>query len=304
MNIFADYAPLMLDLGYSPVPLKTDRNPLIKGWQHLRDRALPRAEIADLGAKYHWLGIGAAGGFNGLVPVDFDTDDADIMAAVGTVLPRPNMGKRGSKGFTGFYRSTSPIKGCKLMPPAPECKPLIEILTTGNTTIPPTRHPKINKPYRWLTAKTMFNTPVSELVEITPDHIEGLREVMQPWCPRKEYTAIQTVDRELVNDNRMRAYATAVIRSQAEALSGILSGRNHALFRAACMLGKYVHNGIVGEDAVRDALMAASRLNAYVASDGEHTAQGTITSGIAQARNDRLPDLDSPQSRSFRSRVG
>jgi hypothetical protein len=35
-NIFGDHAPMMLELVYSPVPLKTDRNPLLKGWHHLR----------------------------------------------------------------------------------------------------------------------------------------------------------------------------------------------------------------------------------------------------------------------------
>jgi hypothetical protein len=70
-------------------------------------------------------------------------------------------------------------------------------------------------------------------------------------------------------------------------------GRNIALFRAACSLGKFAHNGIVTDHEVRSALMDAARVNGYVAKDGEHQAQLTITSGFNISRNDPLPDLDS-----------
>ena len=90
----------------------------------------------------------------------------------------------------------------------------------------------------------------------------------------------------------MKPFAEACIRNTAWRLSGVRGGRNQALFNAACALGKYVHNGIVTEYDVRSALMTAARTNGYAAKDGEHRAQDTITSGIAKARNDRLPDLD------------
>src|SRR5262245_22182216 len=38
-NIFGDHAPMMLELVYS-----TDRNSLLKGWQHLRDEPLSRVK--------------------------------------------------------------------------------------------------------------------------------------------------------------------------------------------------------------------------------------------------------------------
>jgi hypothetical protein len=292
VSIFGRYAHQLLDMGYSPIPLKSDRSPLLKSWQRLRDEQLSRETVDDLAGKHDWLGLAVAGGFNGLVPIDFDTDDHEIMAVVAKVLPRPPVAKHGSKGFTAFYRSDQPIKGCKLLLPPPNAKPIIEVLTSGNCAIPPTMHPKINRPYRWITGETLFDTLVTDLTAITPEHIERLRDALSPWCPKREHAAVPTVDRLGVNSRRMAAFAQARIRNECARLASTSRGRNNALFCAAAALGTFVHNRIVSEYAVLSALMHASRRNGYITKDGEPAALATIHSGLAKARCDRLPDLD------------
>lgn len=72
---FARHANQLLDLGYSPVPLKSDRTPLSlhrirpgKQWDSLRTEPLTRQEVMDIADKNRWsVGLGVAGGFDGEV---------------------------------------------------------------------------------------------------------------------------------------------------------------------------------------------------------------------------------------------
>jgi len=96
----------MLNGGYSPIPLHhASKHPLVRAWQHLCETPMSPASIAKLARERPQLGIAVAGGFNGLVPIDFDTDDPAVFAAVAKVLPRPNVGKKGRRGFVAFYRA-------------------------------------------------------------------------------------------------------------------------------------------------------------------------------------------------------
>ena len=115
MGPFARHALDLIRNGYSPVPLKSDRNPLSlhhvrpgKQWNSLRTEPLSRAEI-DTVSSYRWpVGIGVAGGFNGVVPFDIDCSDdiaREVFAAIAKVLPKPVVWRKGSKGGMTFFRT-------------------------------------------------------------------------------------------------------------------------------------------------------------------------------------------------------
>src|SRR5688572_30307481 len=72
-------------------------------WPHYCDR-LPTHYEVPLWEKWPDAGVGLACGFGGLVAVDLDTDDAEIQAAILRELPEPTVAKRGSKGWTAFFR--------------------------------------------------------------------------------------------------------------------------------------------------------------------------------------------------------
>src|SRR5262249_53456748 len=98
---FTDWAVHLVDLGYSPVPLRAgEKRPLEDGWDRVRRTPMTVAEIEALVHKYPGLGLGVAGGYNGLVPVDVDTDDKTIRAAIRSALPEPLVVKRGAVGAT------------------------------------------------------------------------------------------------------------------------------------------------------------------------------------------------------------
>src|SRR5262252_8785727 len=109
-NTFGLYAPLLLRNGYSPVPIEPGaKRPLgaLGGWDRLRVTPFTDDEISDIARKYPTAGLGLVGGYRGLVPIDIDTDDPDIKAAIDTVLPKCLVAKRGRRGITVFYRGPS-----------------------------------------------------------------------------------------------------------------------------------------------------------------------------------------------------
>ena len=293
---FAAWGERLLDNGYSPVPLKpVVRTPLLRKWDRLREKALSRDDIERLTKVNPDLGLGVAGGFNCLLPIDVDTDDREILNAVLGVLPRPTVGKRGSKGWTAFFwDSTGLIDARKFV--VPETKaPIVEILTTGVATIPPTVHPKLGRPYHWLRKATLFNTQIDDLPEITPDHIVALEKALRPWVPERPIWVPRVVnsDEPKASDKRMVAYARTVLRSAASELASMSSGgRNLELFNAACKLGRYVHHRVLAECEFESELMAACSSNGLFREDGQRNCLATIRSGLAKSRNDGLPVLE------------
>ena len=296
MGAFARYAAHVLGGGYSPVPLKPENGlPAIKGWDQLRTKAMSTASIEELVRKNPHLSLAIAGGFNGFVPIDVDTNDPAVIDAAAAVLPEPVVARLGSKGFVAFYCDpTGTIGGRKFPPPPPNPKPLVEVLATGVITIPPSPHRKTGQPYRWLTRATLLNTRVTELSVITPAHIEELAKALARWCPPKPVFVQRVVDSSiLVNDRRRLAYARRVLETELAKLITLTGGRNWALFQAACRVGKHVHYGFITEAEVVNSLMAACDANGYVDAPlgGRKQALDTIKSGLKKSSGDALPGL-------------
>ena len=87
-NPFRETASLLIAAGYSPVPiLPNTKRPALAGWQRLCDAPLSPDEIERFARSPIAYGVGVALGFNGLIAIDIDTDDAAIMAVVREVLP-------------------------------------------------------------------------------------------------------------------------------------------------------------------------------------------------------------------------
>src|SRR5262249_13518820 len=136
-------------------------------------------------------GLAVLGGYNGLVPIDVDTDDARVLRAVSFALPKASVIRRGSKGLMRFYRVPAaaiadvPRKILVMGKPDADGKrrPVVEVKDKGVAVIPPTLHRKTRTPYRWLTQRTLFNPFAEQLPVITPFHLEALARVLEPWCP-------------------------------------------------------------------------------------------------------------------------
>src|SRR4029078_4295838 len=109
-------------------------------WSRLRTSPLTLDEIAAISALHPDAGLGVVGGFGGLVPIDVDAEDDEIFTVINAALPSPLVSKKGRRGITHFFRSPHPIRASKLS--RPDGAMLVEILTTGQTVIPPSIHPE------------------------------------------------------------------------------------------------------------------------------------------------------------------
>ena len=293
---FAATASLLLQAGYSPIPIEPgDKRPLaaLGGWDRLRTTPLTLDAIAVFEATHPNAGVGVAGGFSGLVPIDFDTEDEDILAAVRSALPEPLVDKKGRRGVTSFfYDPSGSIKARKFKDVRGAM--LVEILTTGQSVIPPTSHPETAKPYRWLTECTLLDVQATELPKLSPQVIERLEKVLQPWlAPTRRYVQRTPTISQPPSSERMRAYAEAARDSEVRALSkASKGGRNHHLFQSACRLGKYVHHGVLDESQVVEPLLEGAASNGLLADDGRRGCENTIASGLRKAEGDHLPLLE------------
>lgn len=295
MNAFAKWAAHLLLGGYSPMPIRADNGlPAIKHWDDLRTKPLSAGSITELARKRPDLQLAVIGGFNGLVPIDIDTNDPAIIAAVERALPPAVVKRKGSKGYVAFYWDPhGVIAGRKYQTPAPMRTVLVEVLSTTMVTIPPSLHRKTGKPYDWLTRpKTLLNTRVVELSVITPGHIEALTKALEPWVPKQAEFVRPVIDNStLVNDKRRQAYAKRVLDAEERALFMLGDGRNWGLYQAACKIGKYVHHKHITEAEVVTALMRSCEGNGYRAKAGSKQALETIKSGLKKSRGDSLPNL-------------
>jgi hypothetical protein len=288
---FAQFAARVLDFGYSPVPLHGKR-PIFGKWDRLRFGALTPAEIEELCRKYGAMNLGVAGGFCGLAPIDVDTEDREIMLAVVKALPPVKIAKAGRKGFTAFYRdATGLIEGTKFRRPnGGGFDMLVEVLTTGQTVLPPSIHPETRRPYVWRSKSTLFNTGIDELPEITSDHVEALGKALRRWIPEpKPFTPRMVVrNAPTISGSRTQAYAQTILANEVRAISRLACGRNWALYSAGAKLGKFIAAGHLSEKKVITDLMSASETNGYSEAKGRKQAEATIKSGLRKGAGDRI----------------
>jgi len=116
----------------------------------------------------------------GLVAVDFDYEPAPgVFEKIKAILPNCEIGKRGAKGFTLFYRSSDIVTKTKWSNPA-DGQVIVEVLTRGQyTVIPPSVHPDTGKPYVWLDSeKTLVSVPLADLPTLTKDDLAKIDALM------------------------------------------------------------------------------------------------------------------------------
>jgi putative DNA primase/helicase len=290
---FITHARQLIENGYSPVPLVPGaKRPIHDKWEALREATITEKLLQETVSKHPKAGVGVAGGYNGLVPIDVDTDDPAIKAAVFKVLPKTPVAKKGSKGGTLFYRSRAPIPGRKFI--GLNSKPIVEVLTSGQTVIPPTRHPDTREPYRWTTGATLLDTCVDDLSEITLEHIFALQEALRPWLrPQKTHKPYSNGNgangAHKASGTRIRAYAAAALDGEAKQLAMIgEGGRNYGLFAAVCKLGNYVHHGVLSQSETHTALLDACTANGYIKGHGSAAFEKTFRSGLEWSADDEL----------------
>ena len=295
---FADFAEPLIAADYSPLPiLPGTKRPALGEWQRLCNAQLSPDEIERFVRSPLAYGVGVALGFNGLIAIDIDTDDAAIVAAIRSAMPASIVAKRGRKGQTDFHRDpTEIIRARKVRGPAGM---LVEILGPGNqTVIPPTSHPATGQPYRWTTERWLDNTRVTDLPVIPPDIADRMAVVLRPWLEKPPRPALvrspaRASDLSVQDREQHRRYAAAILARELTALGSMApnSGRNDAAFRLVCRAGRWAHHSIIPHDQLVADVFGACERNGLVRDDGCKAVLATIDSGLAKSAGDTLPEL-------------
>ena len=289
---FLETALPLLEAGYSPVPIVPGtKRPGLSGWQRLCDAPLSPDEIERLARSPIAYGVGVASGFNGLIAIDIDTDDAAIMAAFRQVLPS-TIAKRGRRGCTVFGRDPSGTIRTRHFPG------MVDILTHGSQTVlPPTRHPD-GMLYCWTTSATLLSTSISMLPNIALDIADRLAKTLAPRiekAPRRVQpkAVVQRCELSEHERERQQRYANTILVCELVALAAMASnsGRNQSAFRLVCRVGRWAHHGIVSYDRLISDIFDACKHNGLVRDDGRRAVLATIESALAKSAGDPLPDL-------------
>ena len=118
-------------------------------------------------------------GFNGVVAVDIDATQAEIVQAIEGALPDISwVQKAGRKGRTLFYRAGPAVVSAAFNVNGDR---VLDLLCKGKqTVIPPTIHKDTGRPYAWLSGSLEHVSP--ENLPMLPDDIaERLAEALKPF---------------------------------------------------------------------------------------------------------------------------
>jgi P4 family phage/plasmid primase-like protien len=179
-RIFADNAPRYWEAGYSPLPLNGKR-PLLKNWPSYCDN-LPKAEArAEWLTRYPSAGSGLALGKE-LVPgyrlAAIDVDDDRFVSVAEAIIGPGAPAKIGKKGktFILLIEKAKDLKSTALR--SASGSPVIDLLISDKqTVIPPSVHPEIGKPYRWVD-RSLLEFGIDEIPRLVRRQVELLTAII------------------------------------------------------------------------------------------------------------------------------
>ena len=286
-NAFALAAPALLAAGHSPLPLQPGTKRCVEqGWSGYCLKQPSEQQVATWSQR-PGAGVGVATG-NGLIAIDIDTDDPNIITVIRSVIPKSLVAKHGAKGRTDFYFDpTRSLVARKIRDAAG--KSLVEVLAVGcQTVVPPTLHPKTHKPYTYLTRQTLADTRRESLPDVPVDFLPRLEVALQRWTAVPSRPVVGDYSRGGSTDGRAWALK-ALEREAAKIRRTQPGGRNPQLFSSACAVGRYVHHGLLSEQEFVAAFLGACQANGLLDEDGLRQCRATIQKGLDKARNDVLP---------------
>lgn len=156
-SIYKQHALKYLRKGYSVIPdQKGSKVPCITGWNSYAKK-MPSLEEVNQWCEIKDANISILfGEMNGIVALDLDTNDEEIIGKIAHLLPDSPVSKFGSKGWTRFFKFNGEASQEVYENYVDESdgvtkkRVILELLSSGKkTTIPESIHPK-GMPYKWI----------------------------------------------------------------------------------------------------------------------------------------------------------
>ena len=165
MHLFKEYAEDYLSKGYSVIPDGFKKKlPLISKWNEYCIRKPSIDDALKWSEEYDCSNISVClGEASGIIAVDFDCTDPDIVAAIEHLFPPSPAEKVGEKGWTRFFRYEGEVSRVVSF----NGNVVFEILSTNKkTTLPPSIHP-MGMTYEWKDG-SLLDINKEELPEFPP----------------------------------------------------------------------------------------------------------------------------------------
>lgn len=215
LSPYASVARHFHDKGYSIVPLipgaqvpgqfKDGCWQPLPNWDQFANRKPSDIEIEYWSNLQGGPGVGVVcGPISGIIGLDFDYDVDGLHEVIRQMIPDSPVKKKGSKGYTAFYRyngerSSSWNKNKQtvldlLSATGTPDEETGEMVWRGKQTVlPPSLHP-LGMTYQWITRKTLLDVNPHELPVLPADFVERLDKLFgknQPIPKREPITDLQ-----------------------------------------------------------------------------------------------------------------
>ena len=180
-NAFSAYATAYIDKGISVIPDKYgSKQPAIKDWSSFCYKLPTKADIYKWSNYFTETNLAVClGEASGIIALDLDTDDKELLDIILPLLPHSPVEKRGSKGFTRFFRYKG--ESTQMVKFNGEC--ILEVLSSGKkSTIPPSIHPN-GASYVWTSDLTLLDVEINELPLVPPFLIANIESKLQLLKP-------------------------------------------------------------------------------------------------------------------------
>ena len=170
--------------GYSIIPDKyASKAPAIKQWTDYCFRLPNMEEVNSWNRNFTETGLALClGQASGIVALDLDTENKEILDLILPQLPTSPVEKKGAKGFTRFFRYTGELTDVLKY----NGEVILEILSDKKkTTMPPSVHPN-GFQYRWTSDKTLLDIDKNELPTLPPYLIASILDRLKLHIPEVE----------------------------------------------------------------------------------------------------------------------
>ena len=182
-NIYADNAPLFIEKGLSVIPDKyMSKQPAIKGWSEYSYRLPTNEEVQSWSHNITESGLALAlGEASGVIALDIDTVDSQLLDLILPILPPSPVEKKGAKGLTRFFKYSG--EHTEVFKHNGEV--VFELLSNNKkTTLPPSIHPN-GETYKWKD-KSILDIDKNNLPLLPPFLISHLQDKIRNLFPETE----------------------------------------------------------------------------------------------------------------------
>jgi hypothetical protein len=282
MHIFADNYENYLLLGWHIFPLVQGSKVPHRGSGGLRDATADPLANEELALKFPTANMALrCGKESNVVVIDLDPragsdDSVRRHRESGRTFPDTVTSKtpRGGHHLYYAYDPRVAVSGANKLGRG------IDVSTDGHyVVLPPSYWSEVSAGYRWISGPKGPHLPKlpAWAIEILKPKPEPIRPASQPIY--------------LGNKTGYERQALADLKDVATKIASLADGRHDAPWRAAAHLGKYVHHGLLDENAFRSAIMDACVSNGALPKYSPRDMLSKIDRGLAESKNDPLPPL-------------